>query len=63
MGASKSREIPPLGADTVTPPDWASKLTPSSTSTVFFDIEINSSPIGRIEMTLASTVYYIFMRI
>jgi hypothetical protein len=41
-----------LGDDQVLLPNWANPSNPK----VFFDIEVDRKPLGRIEMTLASDV-------
>ena len=55
MGASKSTELPALGPDSVVSPNWASRLS-GDAPVVFFDIAIDDKPVGRIEMTLASSI-------
>jgi cyclophilin family peptidyl-prolyl cis-trans isomerase len=55
MGASKSKELPPLGPDNVVLPPWADRLN-AKNPVVFFDISIDNQPIGRIEMTLAEDI-------
>ena len=55
MGASRSKEIPALGPDSVTSPPWASRLG-GDAPVVFFDVAIDDQPVGRIEMTLASSI-------
>ena len=55
MGASGTKELPPLGPDSVQTPSWASRLD-GSCPVVYFDIAIDDQPVGRIEMTLASNI-------
>ena len=55
MGATGSKELPALGPDSVETPPWASRLGREA-PVVFFDIAIDDKPVGRIEMTLASSI-------
>jgi hypothetical protein len=54
MGSTKSKEVE-IGADSVTVPPWATNYN-GKTSLVFFDMEADGRPLGRIEMCLMTDI-------
>eukprot|EP00604_Paraphysomonas_vestita_P002734 CAMPEP_0174819004 /NCGR_PEP_ID=MMETSP1107-20130205/1988_1 /TAXON_ID=36770 /ORGANISM="Paraphysomonas vestita, Strain GFlagA" /LENGTH=197 /DNA_ID=CAMNT_0016031733 /DNA_START=31 /DNA_END=624 /DNA_ORIENTATION=+ len=54
MGFGNSKPQVEIGADNVTIPSWARSST--GKTVVFFDMEADGQPLGRIEMTLASDI-------
>jgi hypothetical protein len=54
MGSTKSKEVE-IGADNVTIPPWAANYN-GKTSLVFFDMEADGTPLGRIEMCLMTDI-------